>query len=574
MKLIHGRTYEIVAQSMSDSQIGAQKKKSVRNHLFVLNAIISDVLSSVNKAPIDLTVMDYRQMFDAEDVFISLNALYEAGVKDDILALIYESNRETVVSVKTPNGITKSGIIRNKIMQGDVLGPLVSSNMVDKHVGKVAIETGNFYTYKNKVTIPPLAMVDDTLGISLCGLQTKRMSEFLNRRTNLMNLQFGCDKCDKLHIGKRQHEDICTTLTIDSWEEEIYENEAGNKSVKDTFKGREAMNEAHEKKYLGDIISRDGSNKKNIKDRTNKAQGNVNKIVKGLFERPYGKHFFNAAKLMREGILLSGLLNNSESWINVTKKDIEDLEKPDISLLRQIPSKSGNPSKCFLQLELGIIPVKFVIMQKRMNFLYYILNESMDSMLSQVYMAQKEDSRKGDFIDLTNRDRESLNIEYEDEEIKSMTKHSWKKFVKEKVKLAAFTELKNKNSRKEKTKEIHFEELKLSEYLEENERTTLSQIIFSIRSKTMDIKEYQPWKYENNNCIACGISAETIQYFVSCTSYRNEPCKDWTEIYGSNKCVMKTIGLAIEKRVDERKAIIEKAEGGQAQTDSTAPGDC
>ena len=31
MKLIHEQTYEIVAQSMSDSQIGAQKKKSVRN---------------------------------------------------------------------------------------------------------------------------------------------------------------------------------------------------------------------------------------------------------------------------------------------------------------------------------------------------------------------------------------------------------------------------------------------------------------------------------------------------------------------------------------------------------------
>ena len=53
-----------------------------------------------------------------------------------------------------------------------------------------------------------------------------------------------------------------------------------------------------------------------------------------------------------------------------------------------------------------------------------MLNESMDSMLSQVYMAQKEDSRKGDFIDLTNCDRESLNIQYEYEEIKSMTKNS------------------------------------------------------------------------------------------------------------------------------------------------------
>ena len=32
MKMLHKRTYEVVAQNMTDSQIGA-KKKSVRNHL-------------------------------------------------------------------------------------------------------------------------------------------------------------------------------------------------------------------------------------------------------------------------------------------------------------------------------------------------------------------------------------------------------------------------------------------------------------------------------------------------------------------------------------------------------------
>ena len=45
------------------------------------------------------------------------------------------------------------------------------------------------------------------------------------------------------------------------------------------------MKEVSEKKYVGDIISSDGKNKKNIKDRTNKATGNVNKIVTSLIER-------------------------------------------------------------------------------------------------------------------------------------------------------------------------------------------------------------------------------------------------------------------------------------------------
>ena len=50
MKLIYERTYQIVSSSMTDAQIGARKNKSVRNHLFILNSIISDVNSSKNKA--------------------------------------------------------------------------------------------------------------------------------------------------------------------------------------------------------------------------------------------------------------------------------------------------------------------------------------------------------------------------------------------------------------------------------------------------------------------------------------------------------------------------------------------
>ena len=49
-------------------------------------------------------------------------------------------------------------------------------------------------------------------------------------------------------------------------------------------------------------------------------------------KRPYGRHRFKATKPMRDAILLSGLLTNTESRINVTKKDLEDLEKTDLIL--------------------------------------------------------------------------------------------------------------------------------------------------------------------------------------------------------------------------------------------------
>ena len=54
----------------------------------------------------------------------------------------------------------------------------------------------------------------------------------------------------------------------------------------------------------------------------------MNKIRNTLNERPFGTHVFKALKLMRDGVLLGGLLTNSESWLNVTKLDKDELGKP------------------------------------------------------------------------------------------------------------------------------------------------------------------------------------------------------------------------------------------------------
>ena len=70
---------------------------------------------------------------------------------------------------------------------------------------------------------------------------------------------------------------------------------------------------------------------------------------------------------MREGLLLGGMLANSESWINMTTKNIDELEKPDSILQRKVLSTSGNPSKSFMMLELGLIPIRYVLMQKLCN---------------------------------------------------------------------------------------------------------------------------------------------------------------------------------------------------------------
>jgi hypothetical protein len=67
--MIYKDKYSTIEESMSDSNIGARKNKNIRNHIFVVNSIIHDVLSKKSNKPIDLMVLDYKQMFDSECLF-------------------------------------------------------------------------------------------------------------------------------------------------------------------------------------------------------------------------------------------------------------------------------------------------------------------------------------------------------------------------------------------------------------------------------------------------------------------------------------------------------------------------
>ena len=63
----------------------------------------------------------------------TMNDLYEAGVTDDNLAVIYQANKEVNVAVKTPTGLTVRAMIEKIILQGDVFGPIKCSVSVDKN---------------------------------------------------------------------------------------------------------------------------------------------------------------------------------------------------------------------------------------------------------------------------------------------------------------------------------------------------------------------------------------------------------------------------------------------------------
>ena len=71
--------------------------------------------------------------------------------------------------------------------------------------------------YKDVVGIPPLGMVDDLVCISQCGPKTVMLNSFVNYKASSKKLQFGTQKCKKLHIGQQRQLHKCASLFIDGW---------------------------------------------------------------------------------------------------------------------------------------------------------------------------------------------------------------------------------------------------------------------------------------------------------------------------------------------------------------------
>ena len=51
--------YETIDNNLSDSNIGARKRKNIRNHTFIINGKVNDAATSRSK-PVDLAILDFK----------------------------------------------------------------------------------------------------------------------------------------------------------------------------------------------------------------------------------------------------------------------------------------------------------------------------------------------------------------------------------------------------------------------------------------------------------------------------------------------------------------------------------
>ena len=113
----------------------------------------------------------------------------------------------------------------------------------------------------------------------------------LSLSQSLVNLEFGVDKCHKMHVGQNYH--LCPDLYVDNWELKKIKN------LGDIYARDFEMENVEDEKYLGDIITDDGYNLKNIMKRKSKEVGVVSPIMTFLENTLCGLYYFQVAVTLR-----------------------------------------------------------------------------------------------------------------------------------------------------------------------------------------------------------------------------------------------------------------------------------
>ena len=181
----------------------------------------------------------------------------------------------------------------------------------------------------------------------------------------MKKLPLNVKKCKKLHMGKNNN--LCPDL----------------KAHKDN------LINADKEKYLGDQISNDGENKSNISERKGKGIGIVSQIMSLLDDSIcLGKYYFQTAVKLRESYLVNGILFNAEVWYDLKEQEIRELEEIDETLLRRILNAHSKTPIEALYLELGCLPLRHIIMARRINYLFYLANLNENELLFNFFLAQ------------------------------------------------------------------------------------------------------------------------------------------------------------------------------------------
>ena len=465
-------------------QGGSRTKRGAADDLFLLRSSI-DHSKYMNKS-IYLTTYDFQQAFDSLWLQDCILVLKKLGVEKYILKLIYEMNKKAVVQIKTPYGLTEPVDVTDIVKQGGILGSPMCSATTAEYCGQ------NKGISMGSATIASLAFVDDIADISATFEDAisshKNALQFAERK----KLQLAYDKCFIMLINRKQNAKV-PVLEIEG----------------------EKVQEASIIKYLGDMFNEKRNNDSLMEDRIRRGTATTVSIYGFMREASLGIHTLGVYLLLHNAIFLPGVIFNSEVWSNITDANMKSLSTIQLRYLKKMMGVRQATANSFIYLELGVLPVKYNIHRRQICFLHHILQLNDDDPVKKVWRNQTNLPDHGNWWCGVKELMLKYSIQFNEEEIKNMSKDTFKRKVKTAVTNQAFEDLKNECKSKKKTNSINYEKWETQNYIK-TMYPGAAKTIFKCRAKTLNIKEHMKYRFKDCVCRWCGVGDETLEHIVNC----------------------------------------------------------
>ena len=266
-------------------------------------------------------------------------------------------------------------------------------------------------------------------------------------------------------------------------------------------------------KYLGDIISANGSNNNLIQDRVRKGKSIIISALSLCNDMTLGYHYIGSALLLYKTIFLASVLFNSQAWTNLTKTQLIQLRTVQLKYLKRTLQVPNSTSNAFIYLELGVLPIEFEIHRRQLMFLHHIYTLPPDDPVQQIFRQQKllpyEKNWWNGVAELLEK------YDLTDADYDTICKNDWKNMVDANITDYAFQQLKDECSSMTKTYQLKYDNFERQQYLTSCP-SDIARLIFRIRGKVLNCRDNHHSSNPITTCRLCNVCIETQSHTINC----------------------------------------------------------
>ena len=270
-------------------------------------------------------------------------------------------------------------------------------------------------------------------------------------------------------------------------------------------------------KYLGDMLSANGSNKELILDRIKKAKAAIINILSMSSAMTLGHYHFIVLLLLYRTVFLMSVLFNAQSWTNITKTQFDQLRTIQLKFLKRMIMTPDATPNAFTFLEFGTLPIEYEVHKRQLVFLHHVLTLPPDDPVLKLYQKQKLLKYEKNWAN--NIDLLLTQYSLKSADVVSMSKNAWKDVVNTSVTSYAHNSLQVVCHSQTKTYMHTYETFEQQLYLTAYP-PHLASFVFKMRGRSLSCRDNHHSSNKTLMCRLCGVDIETQYHILNCQFVR------------------------------------------------------